>query len=54
MFGNSPFNLPLPQGVLKTLGAESKVFEQQGQQGGQGGPRGRRAVHMHGTKSGLS
>jgi hypothetical protein len=37
MFGNSPFNLPLPQGVLKTLGAESKVFEQQGQQGGQGG-----------------
>ena len=37
MFGNNPFNLPLPQGVLKTLGAESKVFEQQGQQGGQGG-----------------
>ncbi len=36
MFGNNPFNLPLPQGVLKTLGAESKVFEQQGQQGGQG------------------
>ena len=36
MFGNSPFNLPIPQGVLKTLGAESKVFEQQGQQGGQG------------------
>lgn len=37
MFGNNPFNLPIPQGVLKTLGAESKVFEQQGQQGGQGG-----------------
>ena len=37
MFGNNPFNLPLPQGALRTLGAESKVFEQQGQQGGQGG-----------------
>ena len=37
MFGNSPFNIPLPQGALRTLGAESKVFEQQGQQGGQGG-----------------
>ena len=36
MFGNSPFNIPLPQGALRTLGAESKVFEQQGQQGGQG------------------
>ena len=37
MFGNNPFNLPIPQGVLKTLGAESiRVFEQQGQQGGQG------------------
>ena len=38
MIGSNPFNLPMPQGVLKTLGAETiRVFEQQGQQGGQGG-----------------
>ena len=37
MYGSNPFTLPLSQGVLKTLGAESiRVFEQQGQQGGQG------------------
>ena len=36
MFGNSPFNVPISQEVLKSLSAESKVFEQQGQGGGQG------------------